>query len=570
MARIKNKQYTWDLRPKIRMGRSRFDLSHSHKTTFNQGDLVPILLQEVYPGDSFDVDCTHVIRTSTPFIRPIMDNLFIDIYFFFVPNRLAFDKWEEVMGENKSGPWAPASTPLCPTFYVPTMATAGPGTIANFLGVVNQINVGSAAIYNDIPFRDYALIWNEWFRNENIQSPVNVNTGLGNVALNTNAFSAANYHGLVAKSCKLKDYFTLGLPAPQKGDAVSIPVGPIAPVAALGPAAVDGNSYNDIWSSAVQKAGIGNGIERWSFSPSIGQISNGGFISPGVNHLLGFDTDGTIKSDSTNPSFANYSIGFNNLYAGLDVGNINDLRFAFQMQKMLEKDARGGTRYREYLESHFGTIAPDARVQVPEFLGGKRMPLSITQVTQTSESTSGSPLAQVGAFSLSSGRCGFNKGFVEHGFVMGLATVRQHHTYQQGMEKFWFKRGRYDFYDPVFANIGEQPIYVQEIYANQSTPKGKIFAWNEAYADLRFKPSRISGMLRSGSGSGLDVWHLGDEFSSEPSLNSAFIEENSDGIDRCLAAPSTTIDNFIADFYFDFKAIRVLPTYSIPGLADHH
>ncbi|WP_214282020.1 major capsid protein, partial [Escherichia coli] len=257
----------------------------------------------------------------------------------------------------------------------------------------------------------------------------------------------------------------------------------------------------------------------------------------------------------------------------MTVANVNDLRFAFQLQKMLEKDARGGTRYREYLQSHFGVTSPDSRMQVPEFLGGARLPVSIEQVEQTTPGEGANTVGQVGAYSLSNGRSGFTKGFVEHGFVIGVLCVRQHHTYQQGIEKFWTRNKRTDFYDPVFANIGEQPIYQSELYYDNSDTadySNTVFGYQEAWADYRYKPSRISGELRSTATNSMDIWHLGDNYANAPILGNQFLSETTEYLDRALAVPSTTANQFIIDIYTENEMIRPMPVYSVPGLIDHH
>lgn len=538
----KNNQFVFGQKPMAFKSRSKFDLSHQVKTMFNQGDLVPFLVQEVYPGDSFKIESTNICRTSSPFIRPIMDNLFLDMYYFFVPNRLVYENWQNVMGENSEDYWSVDLN----SYGVPVVGgTVGVGTIADYMGlplgeITNPVNV--------LPFRAYAKIFNDWFRDENLQAPVLLNIDDTVDSINNNEWSVNNIFGKCAKINKLHDYFTSCLPEPQKGDPVTISLGTIAPV-----------------KTDVITARYNSGGQPISFGSTGGFIGTLGVKTSGSNSIMsGLQTSFAGTNDSLVPQ---------NLYADLssvESINVNDLRFAFQLQKMLEKDARGGTRYVEYLQEHFGVISPDARLQRSEFLGGRRMPLNIHQVAQTSGSSGDgeNSLAQVGAYSLSQGQCGMNKAFVEHGFIIGVMAVRQFHTYQQGVERFWRRKARTDYYDPVFANIGEQPVYKTELFG--LVEPEAIFGYNEAWADLRYRPSKITGALRSTADEGFDVWHLGDNYSNAPTLGDEWIKETNLYLDRTLSVPSSTVPNFVIDIYNKMSAIRVLPTYSIPGLIDHN
>ena len=572
----KMRNYFRGIQPVLKMGRSKFDLSYDHKTSVDVGDIVPVYFQEIYPGDTFKVKTTFVCRTLSPYIRPVMDNLFMDIYYFFVPNRLVWTRWQEFMGENVSGYWKQTSNiPEIPQVKLPYQGTAIHNTngaidiksVAGYLG----INIGqgivpggqdSPATISELPFRGFALIYNEWFRNENFEAPVYINTGdtpaIPDV-INGNAWSVNNYLGCVPKANKLTDYFTACLPAPQKGDAVDIPIGN-APVVPLGTPASNLDLMNDNSEVDALKFAVPDASGDWSVNTTRGYL---GFSN---NDILGRVNNANVNIDVPAAPY--------NLFAlnNLAIGNINDLRFAFQLQKMLEKDARGGTRYVEYLAEHFGCISPDARLQRPEFLGGKRVPLQLQEVAQTSASQANSPQAQLAAYGATIGDCGFSKGFVEHGYVFGVAVIRQKHTYQQGIDKLWMRKDRYDFYDPVFANIGEQPVYKYEIDADSLTEAQKkdIFGYNEAWADLRFRRSIITGTLNSTVQSGFDIWHYGDYYANRPTLNNAWMKETEAYVDRTLSVPSNTAPNFIVDFYHKNIAARVLPVYSIPGLVDHH
>lgn len=590
--------------PMIRASRSRFDLSQSIKTSGNVGKLYPFFCQEVYPGDTFKVKSTVLARLNSSYLRPVMDNLFLDQYFFFVPSRLVFDKWSQVFGENKSGKWANITPPSVPTFN----NSGNTGNIALHDNVCAYINlpVGQelGANIRDIsilPYRSFALIYDEWFRDENNVQPMQIQKGdtAASEVLNNDAWAPNNYLGKCPNVAKFHDYFTTCLPSPQKGDPVE--VGTVAiPERILPVSGVDiGNgSVSSVKTSPalfpsksdliplMRNAGYGQfeqvpndfGTGKiWTSTDPINSVrGTGGDVLgtiPASSSLHGALSIGGVGQTGLN---CGSSVGFTNLAAydpGLALAStsVNDLRLAFQTQKMLEKDARGGTRYREYILSHFGVSVADARVQVPEFLGGKRSPLNVQQVAQTSQNTTDSPLASLGAYSLSFGKAGFSKGFTEHGFIIGCMCLRYHHTYQQGVERYAFRKDRLDFYDPIFASIGEQPVYKKELYA--SAASDDVFGYQEAWADLRYRPSRVSGQLASKSTNTLDIYHFGDEYANAPILAEDFINETDSNFARTIAidnAQSTDSDQFVFDIYVQNDAIRELPVYSVPSLIDHH
>lgn len=539
--------YVFNTVPTIKHSRSRFDLSHSHKTAINAGDLVPFLVQEIYPGDSFDIDSKAVVRATSAFLKPVMDDCFLDMFYFFVPNRLVDNRWQAVMGENTQSVWAPAGTAQAPVSYPSSAVPVG--SIADYMGIPTnmQFTGNKSPAINIYPFRAFALIWNDWFRDENVAPPMSIQKGPGSSSevINSNAWSVTNYMGMPPKVAKVHDYFTSALPEPQKGNAQSIVGTQLYPVI---PVNVETGNL------------ISNQTKVVIAGPSTPVSTPAALTTNATSHL--------VASQSAGAPTTNY-LGFENLFARNDQGiSVNDLRLSVQLQKQLERDARSGSRYIEYIRAAFGVDAGDYRLQRPEFLGGSRNPISIQQVPQTSQGTSESPLAELGAYSLSMGSARAKKGFVEHGFVIGVMCIRQYHTYQQGVERFWRRQNRIDYYDPVFQSIGEQPVYQNELYA--LSDRNDVFGYQEAWADLRYRPNRVSGKMRSTVKDSLDIWHFGDEYSSAPVLNQTFINESPNFIDRTLAVPSTTEPQFILDIRINEYATRCLPTYSVPSLLDHH
>ncbi len=575
--------------PMIRASRSRFDLSQSIKTSGNVGKLYPFFCQEVYPGDTFKINSTVLARLNSAYLRPVMDNLFLDQYFFFVPSRLVFDKWAQVFGENKAGAWANTTAAVVPTFK----NTSASGNIALHDNVCAYINlpVGQdlGANVNDIsilPYRAFALIYDEWFRDENNVQPMQIQKGdaASSEVLNNNEWAPNNYLGKCPNVAKFHDYFTTCLPSPQKGDPVSIgsvvlperllPVSPIGiTTGSTTSESMMPSNLSDLMVAAgyTVNSSLPTGVPQFSRTPNrVTPYSQSSYIGSNGNTSGGLISLGGFPSDNAENVYINNLAAYD---AGLSLSSasVNDLRYAFQVQKMLEKDARGGTRYREYILSHFGVSVADSRVQVPEFLGGKRSPLNVQQVAQTSQNTTDSPLASLGAYSLSFGKAGFSKGFTEHGFIIGCLCLRYHHTYQQGVERYAFRKERLDFFDPVFSNIGEQPVFKKELFA--SSGKDDVFGYQEAWADLRYRPSRVSGQLASKSTNTLDIYHFGDEYVNAPSLNEQFINETDSNFSRTIAidnAASSDADQFVFDIYVQNDAIRELPVYSVPSLIDHN
>lgn len=540
----------------IDIQRSKFLRPSQHKTTMNTGDLVPIYVDEVLPGDTMSMATSAAIRMSTP-IYPVMDNASADFYFFFVPSRLVWEHWREFNGENRSTHWEQPTDYEIPQLKAPDGGWEK-GTIADYMGIPTKI---ANLSINALPMRAYCLIWNEWFRDQNLKDPAMVNlddttqTGSNGDEYVTDA----QLGGKPLKVAKYHDYFTSALPEPQKGPDVMMPLGNMAPVAGNG----NGLGITDGTNSGtLLNANNSNGLfqSEWIAQDKYGKVGTINSNAQGLTNkaYLGVTTDASKSGLIADLSQATGA-------------TINQLRQAFAIQRLYEKDARGGTRYTEVIRAHFGVISPDGRQQRPEYLGGKSIPINVDQVLQTSSTTETSPQGNTAAYSLTNfAESMFTKSFTEHGYVIGLCAIRTQHTYQQGLERMWSRKKRFDFYWPSLANIGEQAILNKEIYAQGTTADDEAFGYQEAWADYRYKPSRVSGAFRSNYTQTLDSWHYADYYTKQPHLSSEWIDETRENMNRTIAVSDELEDQFIADFYFANSMTRPMPVYSIPGLLDHH
>ncbi len=557
--------------PGTEFSRSRFKRDQDIKLTMDAGKLVPFFVDEVLPGDTFRIDQAAIIRQTTP-IFPVMDNARISFYYFFVPNRIIWDHWKEFMGENSTSAWTQETEYNVPQLKImPTIGSGVPpfvpaeNTLCDYMGIPTKVynEEGKGININALPFRAYVKIWNEWFRDQNVDNPAVLHTDDATQFYQTVTseetatvdilLQEAEKGGYCLPVNKIHDYFTSCLPAPQKSDSAKIPMADAAPVWAY-------------TSFGLNKREKENGFYEEDTTSKLDAIifnNSENDVNKGGTEVRLTTISGDLHRNFLGVPLADYA-----------AATINQLRQAFQVQKLFERDARGGTRYRELVRSHFGVIIDDRTVQVPEYLGGCDVAINISQVVQTSSSTEQQPTGNTGAISVTPmNRSMFTKSFQEHGWVMGVCCVRHDRTYQQGLERMWNRKSRLDYYFPVFANIGEQAVEKNEIYVAKNVDqtnvtKPAVFGYQEAWAEYRYKPNRVCGKFRSNATGTLDSWHYADNYSSTPALSQEWMKEGKAEIQRTLAVQDEP--QFIMDVLVKNTTTRVMPIYSVPGLMDHH
>lgn len=556
---------------RINMGRSRFNRNSWWKGTFNTGDLVPFYVDEVLPGDTFDMNASVMCRMSTPLV-PVADNCYLDTYFFFCPSRLVWTHFKQFMGENNRNAWVSDID-----FEIPQIEVATNGqdvyTVADYMGLPVVIPTGAydddadpetppitppqndSIMVNALPFRAYQLIWNEWFRDQNLQDPVFISGDDSYSSAEENAS-----HIKLRRVNRFHDYFSSALPQPQKGSAVLIPgFDGSVPIVTGSTNGYFGGSNSNPAPALRFLSATGNSVDTYD-----------GYLGLNGSILR------TTPSSSVG-SFSGSSLIPSNLFVGTSAGvTIDALRTAFQVQKLLWRDGNCGSRYTEIIRSHFGVVSPDARLQRPEYLGGKRIPITVNQVIQQSAAANEpTPLGNTGAVSKTVDQFnGFTKSFTEHGYLIGVCCIRTDHTYQQGINRMWSRKDRFDFYFPELAHIGEQAILNKEIFTS-NLDRGlddQVFGYQEAWAEYRYRPSYVTGAFRSNNpGGSLDIWHYADYYPETPVLSAEWIEEPVENVERTLAVQNATEEHsqWLCDFYFDLKTTRPMPMYSVPGLVDH-
>ena len=537
--------------PHAEIRRAKFDRPFNLLTTMNEGDLVPIYVDEVLPADTFKINLNALVRMATP-LYPVMDNANIDFYFFFVPARLLWNHFQNLMGQNDSTFWAETVEYTTPQTTAPENGW-NVGTIADYMGIPTGVK---GLKVNSMPFRAYAKIWNEWFRDENLQQPVTQSKDDTTTAgSNTGtALTDAEAGGLPLKVCKYKDYFTSCLPSPQKSaEPVAIPLTGNAPIRAF--------KDTDLTERYFNESGTANLTYQ-----TASNATNGSRTTIGEALIITKDQE-TLKMRAMKNNANAREVAMGADLSNVTGATINELRQAIAVQHIFERDARTGTRYKEILKGAWGVTSPDARLDRSEYIGGYRLPININQVIQTSSTDSTSPQGNTAAYSMttmSRNMCTYSA--TEHGYVLGLAAIRVDHSYQQGLPRMWTRTTRFSYYDPMLANLGEQAVLNQEIYAQGTAKDTEVFGYQEAWADYRYRTNMVTSEMRSTYAQTLDAWHYADKYDALPTLSNTWIKEGTENIDRTLAVQSSNSHQFICNFYFDQSWTRPMPVYSVPGL----
>lgn len=564
----RNTNAHFELAPQVAIERSTVDRSCTVKTSWDVGELIPFYCDEIYPGDSVRIETSKAVRLQT-LITPVMDNLYLDTYYFFVPNRLVWDHWEQLIGATDGNAWLPKVEYTVPKMSLPSGGFQV-GTLADYFGIPTGIDSGSDYVINHLPFRAYCKIVNDWFYDENLQDQLFMSTTDANV--NGSNSGEPFYGGKPFVACKFHDYFTSCLPSAQRSAE------PVSFLPSYFPVITRDESSMSGTFPGLKLKNYNGSSSSWSF---LAHDSNG-VLYDAVPTIEGVQVDGANWNSVKRPDnlWASIYTRYNanetreHLINGVTV---NDLRQAFQIQRLLERDARSGIRYIEIIEGHFGVTSPDARMQRSEYLGGNRVPFNIEQVLQTSSTDSTTPQGNVAGWSLTNDDSyDVDKSFTEHGYIIGLMCARYDHSYQQGMERHWFRDRRFSYYWPSLAHLGEQAVFEKEIcFTGDSVYDDMVFGYQEAWADLRYKPNYITGQLRSQYAQSLDFWHFGDYYDvyddpdNVPRLSAEWIQEDKSNIDRCLAVTSSVANQIFGDIMVKAVFTRPMPLYSIPGLVDH-
>lgn len=559
--------------PSVSIERSTFDRSHGYKTSFNAGELIPFMVEEVLPGDTFDITTSKVIRSQT-MLTPVMDSMFVDTFYFFVPNRLVWRHWKEFCGENTQGAWAPSVDYTIPSISSPKGGFAV-GTIADYMGLPVGVEWSASDDLSPsaLPFRAYALICNEFFRDQNVTDPLLIPLDDANqVGVNTgNYISDVANGGKPFMVSKVHDYFSSALPSPQRGEGVNIPID--VPVFAGGTFPVITTNNTTLPSSFYPLVNVRSATTTMNPNDGLDKLSGGTLEQPYVTGQGDYNSWTTGGSNAMQIAPINLSVDIPSQGSGGSAAaefSVNELRLAFAYQRFLESMARSGGRYTEMLLGLFGVRSPDARLQRPEYLGGNRVFINVTEVTNSAQ-TSSDFLGDLGAKSHTNDRShDVVKSFSEHGLLIGVLCCRYSHSYSQGVEKFWSRKTFTDFYNPKFSHLGEVPIFTAEIYADGNMSKDNVFGYQEIWADYRYKPNKVTGELRPGVPNSLAYWHLGDYYTEAPVLSDEWIRETPVNVDRVLAVTSSVANQFWADIYIQNYCTRPLPMYSVPGLIDHY